>query len=227
MLARPGQRRHALKWVRSLRRNYLLDQPSPWICFDAIEFLGRWLESRRDVRAFEYGSGGSTLFWRDKAAFLVSIEHDAAWFEVVRCRLMGSPHVDYRLVEPEALGQRDSGPADPADPRCYRSGGEEFAGYDFRTYVSQIDPFPDGYFDVVMVDGRARPSCLAHSSSKVAPGGILILDNADRSYYTTRTAQYLQRYEKHVFSGAGPVNAYQWRTDIYVRPEQEAYIPKP
>lgn len=46
-----------------------------------------------------------------------------------------------------------------------------------------IKKFPDNYFDIVLVDGRSRPSCLFHSLNKVKKGGLLVLDNAEREYY--------------------------------------------
>ncbi|HLI94422.1 MAG TPA: hypothetical protein VKU83_12450, partial [Puia sp.] len=46
-----------------------------------------------------------------------------------------------------------------------------------------IDVYPDSHFDVIIVDGRARPSCIKHALPKLKPGGWLLVDNSDRSYY--------------------------------------------
>ena len=49
--------------------------------------------------------------------------------------------------------------------------------------MKQIDQYPDEYFHIVVVDGRARPSCISHALKKVKKGGYLIVDNSERDYY--------------------------------------------
>ena len=194
----PGQRRHALRWWRSRRRDWLLERRLPWLVFDAIERLTA-LELR-GRRVFEYGSGGSTLFWQSRGAHCVSIEHDAEWFATTRARIADTPAVDYRLILPEE--REEMGAADPADPEGYASDDVPTRGKSYRRYVSAIDAFPDGHFDVVLVDGRARPSCLKHSAPKVAPRGVLVLDNSDRPYYLERTRGFLAEFREVRYSGA-------------------------
>jgi hypothetical protein len=213
-IAVSGQRRHTLSWARSLAPGYLLDTPSPWITFDAIEAIGRRL--RAGMRVFEYGSGGSTLYWLRCGAELVSVEHDAAWFELVRSRLPRAARIDYRLVEADPPAPAPA-PLDPADPAAYGSAHDAFQGRTFRRYASQIDAFPEGAFDLVLVDGRARPSCLRHAAPKVRRGGLLVLDNADRDYYLARTGPDLAGFIREVHTGVGPLNRAPWRTDVYVR----------
>jgi hypothetical protein len=123
--------------------------------------------------------------------------------------------IDYRLVLPEPAENKKA--SDIADPNLYLSKDVLSLGYDFRNYVCQIDPYPDNYFDIVSIDGRARPSCIMHSVSKVKVGGMLILDNAERKYYFTKTKDYLGNYEKKEFWGVGPIGVNLWKTDIYLR----------
>lgn len=47
-------------------------------------------------------------------------------------------------------------------------------------YVAAIDAYRDDSFDVVIVDGIHRPECLRRGTSKVRPGGLLILDDTDQ-----------------------------------------------
>ena len=56
-------------------------------------------------------------------------------------------------------------------------------GASFERYVRAIDDYPDGHFHFVSVDGRARVACLERALAKVAPGGLLILDNSQRERY--------------------------------------------
>lgn len=214
ILASPGQRRHLLRWIRSMSPDFLFDEPSPWITCDAYDYLRKRLP--QGARVFEYGSGGSTLFWKHRGAALVSVEHDREWYETVRRRLGNSPGVDYRLVPPEQRAGGGNG-ADPSEPRDYASDDTRYAGLSFRNYVSQIDAFPDASFDVLLIDGRARPSCIMHGGGKVRIGGFLVLDNADRSYYTEKVRAYLENYERRRFFGVLPSIPYFSATDVYVR----------
>lgn len=216
VLASPSQRRYACRWLCSWRRSYLLEMPLPWLTFDAIEFLTPRL--RQGMRVFEYGSGGSSLFWLSHGASCVSIEHDSDWYAFLRQKLISQQPIEYRLVLPEL--EKESGcQRDPADPEGYSSADEAFQGYSFRKYVEQIDAFPDEYFDLVLVDGRARPACIKHCVSKIKQGGLLVLDNADRSYYLSHTQAYLRDFQLQEFIGLGPGPGMQemWKTNIYTR----------
>jgi hypothetical protein len=210
----PTQRKHLTQWLRSLRAGYLLNEPSPWISFDAIDYVRGYLDRLRPagvpLKVFEYGSGGSTLFWQSRGLECVSIEHDPKWFSVVHERIT-SPRVNHRLIAP----QPGSAGGDPSDPLAYLSDAEEFRGYSFRAYVEAIDEFPDAHFDIILVDGRARPSCIMHAAKKMKGGGILIVDNAEREYYMRHTRDYLRGFETHEFWGALPLNTFFTRTDVH------------
>jgi len=213
LLRNSTQRKHVFRWLRSLRKDYLLKKKQPWLVFDAIDFLNSLpLEGKR---VFEYGSGGSTLFWLNHGAECVSVEHNPDWYKLMHHRLKGMDRIDYRLVLPEPAD--DKKVRDIADPNLYLSEDVLSLGYNFRNYVCQIDPFPDNFFDVVMIDGRARPSCIMHSADKVKKRGFLILDNADRVYYTARTIEYLEHFDCLSFFGSGPINDLQWQTDVYIK----------
>jgi len=215
LLRTSGQWRNGLEWLRSMRPGYLLEKPSLWMTFDALREVRRRLKP--GMRVFEYGSGGSTLFWLAHGATVVSIEHDPEWYNRVRERIAGAVGIDYRLVLPEAhagLAPHN----DPGDPEAYLSDDIRYSGKHFRTYVSQISTFADGYFDIVLVDGRARTSCMVEAAPKVRPGGMLVLDNADREYYLRNIRSNLEPFVCKRYYGAGPCNAHLWRTDIYARP---------
>jgi hypothetical protein len=215
LLRLPAQRRYAWRWLWSQSPRYLLTAPSPWLTFGSIDFLRRWLKPALTI--FEYGSGGSTLFWlKFKPKAVVSVEHDSRWYAILSRRLDSTKPIDYRLILPDALPPGQA-PPDVADPEAYASTDQAWAGYSFRRYATQIDAFPDRYFDIVLVDGRARPACLWHSADKVRVGGLLILDNADVDYYLAQTAPRLTGYAKLEFHGAGPINLSFWQTNIYVR----------
>jgi len=212
VLARSPQRKHAWRWVLSQRENYLLDQPMPWIAFDAIQFLEANVKPKAQV--FEFGSGGSTLYWLSKQAECISVEHDAEWHQRLCTLIKPEQQIGYRLVLPETA---NSPSLDPSDPALYASDDPHFVGMQFQRYVTQIDSFLDDHFDFILIDGRARTSCLLHSLSKVRVGGSIILDNSDRPYYTERLHPQLSAFLEQRFYGIAPASLGYTQTTIFTR----------
>ena len=213
LLLSPRDRAYAMRWWRGRKSDFPLGAAFPWIVFPAIDYLEKF--DFRGARVFEYGSGGSTCYWlRKGATHVVSVEHDPQWFATTQ-RNAASPAVELRLIEPEPdpAAVED----DPADPAAFVSDDARFRAHRFTRYVQQIDGFPDSFFDVVLVDGRARPSCIVHAAPKVKPGGMLVVDNADRDYYFTHTQPSLAGFSPQWFRGPGPVNAVRWATLILRR----------
>jgi hypothetical protein len=188
-----------------------LDDGSPWLTFGAITFLEDLLT--RQMNVFEYGSGGSTIFFSNRAASVVSVEHDQRWAEKVKgaiaARKLENIHLLVRPAQPDPNAIHH----DPSELDGYVSTAEGFHGSSFRDYATAIDSFPEESFDVVILDGRARPSCFKHAVSKVKKGGWLLLDNAEREEYRRiHQSPNLGHWRKREFSGPGPYNVYFWQT---------------
>jgi len=79
--------------------------PLPWFTYGAIHFL----ESRLmpGFRVFEWGSGGSTTWWSERAKEVVACEHDHTWYR----RVASSVGANVTVVE-RALGEAYSGEID-------------------------------------------------------------------------------------------------------------------
>jgi hypothetical protein len=213
LLRNTTQRKHVFRWLRSFREDYLLKEKQPWLVFDAIDFLNSL--PLKGNRVFEYGSGGSTLFWLNHGAECVSIEHNPDWYKLMHPRFEGIDRIDYRLVLPEPSEDKEA--RDIADPNLYLSEDVLSRGYNFRNYACQIDSFLDNFFDIVLVDGRARPACIMHSVTKVKVGGTLILDNSDREYYLRMTTNLLQDFERTTFHGMTPGVTCFTETSVFIR----------
>jgi len=161
-------------------RNSVNDK-SPWMCFSAVRFLKEIV--RRDMKVFEYGSGGSTLFWISNVREIVSVEHDISWYTIMKKQFDGQDiqNLKYILAEPasdtEFTEKRFENPDD------YISADPVYMGKNFDQYAKSINSYPDHYFDIVVVDGRARPSCIKHGIPKLKKNGWLIVDNSERKYY--------------------------------------------
>lgn len=217
LLRDPVNRKYIFRWWRSFAPEFMLRQACPWIAFGAIDFIRQHLKPGQ--RVFEWGSGGSTLFWLSQGLSVVSIEHDSRWFERMQDHFLDRKKLDYRLIESDmpaaAESQVPTDDSNAANPAEYRSLDAAHLERRFYRYAQCIDEFPDQHFDWILVDGRARPSCMVHALPKLKPGGYLILDNSDRAYYLRKTQQHLGRLTMHDFRGPCPAANWHVRTTLW------------
>lgn len=153
----------------------------PWLTFPSIDFLQKRIS--KQMIAFEYGSGRSTLFWSERIKQVISVEHDREWYEKMKIELdkRNIANVTYFLIEPEhddRFTHKSS-----HNPNDYISDDQAYVNMNFETYAKKINSFPSNYFDIIVIDGRARPSCIKDSIPKIRKNGYLIIDNTERSYY--------------------------------------------
>lgn len=214
------------RWLISLRpAANSLDDARPWMPFSAIRFLERLLT--RDMRVFEYGAGGSSIFFANRALEVISVDHDKGWADRVQ-RVADSRNLtNLRIitVPPEANSQIK--PLNPADPDDYVSSDADYRGYSFQKYAASIDSFPPGYFNMIVIDGRARPSCFKHACPRLPPGGWLVLDNAERPDYrqihqSLRSAEW----REFRFAGPGPYTKWCfWQTSVWQKAHHNRPVP--
>lgn len=164
------------RWYQSFREAETFPgKRVPWITLPALEFLGRQIKGGEQV--FEYGMGGSTLFWMDKGCRVVSVEHDPEWYEKVQRLIADNPIVRTKLIPAEQPNESKYGMT------RFQSEFSVWAGYDFEAYVRSAESIGEASIDIGMVDGRARVAAMQTLAPKIKPGGILILDNSERERY--------------------------------------------
>src|SRR6478609_83116 len=161
-------------------KSALKEIPSaPWMSIAAINIFDAILD--KEMKGFEFGSGGSTIFFSKRAGQVVSLEHDVAWHAQITKRIQDQQikNIDYHLVEkenignkPSLIGKRNDDYIVPFTPATC-----------FVNYYSFIDRYENESFDFIIVDGRARVECAEHAIPKLKKGGILILDNSERLRY--------------------------------------------
>jgi hypothetical protein len=195
LVAHPSQVKYVQRWRSTWHSSPLQDQ-QPW-----ISFAGRdWFESvlRSDMKVFEYGSGGSTLYFAARVRELVSVEHDRKWYGDVKTCMAAAGFATGGLVlrTPEPMQQIGDG----GDYAPSRFGNPHTS---LQKYVSAIDAYPDRTFDIVFIDGRCRTQCAAHALPKVRPGGYIVLDNSERPSYEAAN-RLLAKYPKREFQGLCP-----------------------
>ncbi|MHA7969600.1 class I SAM-dependent methyltransferase [Rhizobium sp. CAU 1783] len=173
-----------------------LEAGLPWISWPAIDFLKTFLT--RDMSVFEYGSGGSTVFFSRRARDVTAVEHQPEW---------------------HAFFARNANPANAVVRlRCVNIGRPENAELD--RYVEALDR----RYDVILVDGLddvagaagapLRPRCFAHAARHVRSGGVVILDDAWR-YDHLVLDQGAALKGRQSFVGPGPGRWGITRTDVY------------
>lgn len=191
-------------WQTALQagRNSVADEQA-WLNFAALDGLDAYL--RPEHRVFEYGGGGSTLFFLNRAGQVATVENDGQWFEVLsqKAREKGADRWQGFFIEGEQLAENQSNrnPAAPADFATNAPGQQRMS---YERYAKAIHQFPENHFDVVLVDGRARPSCIQESLAHLKPDGLLVVDNMERDYYWTAFREVFRQQFETLVSGRFP-----------------------
>lgn len=193
---------HILRHPRDLPRYFahnLLTRHSPvelelpWFSYGAIDFLEKFL--RKDMHVFEFGSGGSTLFFARRCKSVTSVEEDGRWLALVSKRVaeqnLGNVRLQYI-------------------PFDFHS-AIDFETSDYLKAVRQTRA------EVIVVDGtdwtyRIRPVCFRVAEEQIAPGGIIIVDDSWR-YAQLHQTNHARRVE--VFESTGPARFGVTSTDVY------------
>lgn len=157
-----------------------LNPQSPWTSQASIKAFEKILA--KNMIGFEYGSGFSTLFFSKHLKYLTSVEHNQEWFAIVNAKLQARhiDNVDYRFIPAEKEPQN----VEYSFYKDFNLTDRDFTiRKEYHNYFSFVSTFPDGHFDFIIVDGRARVECCLNAISKLKSGGLFVLDNSDRERY--------------------------------------------
>lgn len=147
----------------------------------------------KHLRVLEWGSGASTIYY---PKFLRSIgrqfqwhaiENSGFWYEkglrqISKFGLTGRVHIHCSEFPPFWELPGYSGDT-PIPPPSYTISPNQVK------YVELPEELEE-QFDVVIVDGRFRRRCLLVSSKVLAPNGIVILHDAQRTHYHSSLSIY-------------------------------------
>ena len=101
----------------------------PWWTYGAIdEVSAGWPRREGDVRAFEWGSGASTIWLARRVASVNSVEHHREFGTMIQAQLVAWPNALLDIVEPV-----------PSETPAIGSAKEGHGGLDFSAYVRHID----------------------------------------------------------------------------------------
>ena len=131
----------------------------PWLAPEANHFLETYL--KRTDKGLEFGSGRSTLWLTKYISHLTSVEHNFEWYSHISEELKktNTSNVTYHY--------------------CPKS-KEDLTGAD-SAYVKVVTTIPESSLNFVLVDGIYRAQCILQSIPLLFPGGILIIDNVNKS----------------------------------------------
>jgi len=197
--------RRPVRHVRSLFAIHdvadMIDLDLAWWSYPAIDAVDALLAERGgQARVFEYGAGASTAWLASRSGSVTSVEHDAGFAKFLAPLLTAYPNTTLRLV-----------PAAPSQRPAVGSRRRGHAGLDFSDYVTAIDAV-EGEFDLVVVDGRARVASVRAALPRLAPDGVVLLDNADRDEYATVVGD--PSLQVRVLRGATPCLPYPTSTAL-------------
>lgn len=156
------------------------NRETPWLSIACIEFLKKHL--RPEMKVYEFGSGMSTVFFAKRTNEVISVEHNSTWYSIVLAKLSERQltHCKYRFKPKTEFASKTD---EPLANEIHRFDEGFEVKLDYYDYYHSIDPYQPGYFDVILVDGRARVECVFNAHEKLKPGGLLILDNSERPQY--------------------------------------------
>lgn len=159
------------------QRRVLKKSPlKPWMRPREVEIIQELLERAQPQRVLEWGAGYGTIFFAEGSASLehwVSLEHDGVW-----AREIGALNKDSRV---EIVHVKAN---DPVLTDRFRDG----TYHNFKDYIEYPERLKP--FDLVLVDGRARTDCMERARNYLKEDGILILHDANRSWYRTYPRHY-------------------------------------
>ncbi|MEQ1747871.1 MAG: hypothetical protein ABL974_00505 [Prosthecobacter sp.] len=189
--------RHAPRWLsdRFVKKD-MLELRIPWLTWGAIEHLGQIVSP--GMKVFEWGGGGSTLFFLDHGCRVTTLETSTWWAEGLKKRAPSGKFagsLDLRVL----------------DPAVVESGGTS-------AYFSPVAD--DAPWDLVLVDGPgeiSRMDCIRHAMPFIRHGGFLVLDNADWPSFSGAPV-LLEGWERRIFRGLIPCARGTGQTDVYRKP---------
>jgi hypothetical protein len=197
MIRRPH---HGARWVRDrIDKQSPIQMGLPWTSWTCIDYLRRTVKP--GTRVFEWGGGGSTLFWARMGCHVVCVESNEYW--------KGQIEQQIAKAMPESAGkvQIRFVPAETAQPDAVRA------------YVEAVkDGAP---WDIILVDGLeesyvSRMDCLKMTPSAIKPDGFVLLDDSWRPRYD-EAPTIMAGFDQTKFWGLGPARMGCTRTDMYRR----------
>lgn len=191
------QPQNGLRWiVNRVNRNSAIELCLPWISYPSIDYLRSVLQP--DLKVFEWGTGGSTLFFAKYNCKVSSVESNDVWLEKVTNKL--------NEIKPKYAPKIYFVPAENKDPLIIK---------DYVTKIRNGAPWDIVLVDGLYVDYTSRVDCILEAKGLLNNGGMIILDDS-YFYEYVEVPQILKNFKRLEFWGLGPARLGLTKTDIYI-----------
>lgn len=176
-----------------LQKRIPLDLRLPWFSWGAIRYLQGHIKP--GMKVFEWGSGGSTLFFADHQCDVYSVEDNLKWHALMHEKASSTAkkitlqHIPYDFNRAENFGES-----------------------------KYLNPDIDLWsFDIIVVDGtegtiKVRPQCFEKAQASIKQHSIIVVDDSWR-YPEIVEASKAARVQR--FQGTGPCRPGVTTTDIH------------
>ena len=125
--------------------------PIPWYTYPAIDFLLSREFSQKEV--LEFGGGHSTLWWAERAKWVITFEEDLDWFS----NLSGKCPSNVDLIYMPLVG---------AEVTC-------------QSIRAALKEKNADKFDIIVIDGLYRCELIEVAVDYLRDGGLIICDNGE------------------------------------------------
>jgi len=195
-------------WMRSSKLDYPVDKsgkPLPWYPSNLIKFLESRLKQEHTI--FEYGAGGSTIWFSNRVGRVFSVEHDQKWFMKLSKRLESRPNVQLVL---HPLGA--SGPL--LDLVFMPIKGNSTP---YTSSILSLDFIPS----IIVVDGVDRLNCITSAVQVANEQTIILVDNLEYDKEFSESLSYLKAkgFRCIEFWGLAPGAIRETCTGLFYRKE--------
>lgn len=177
-------------WLRSFFTKKPVDSqdnPIPWLTYPALHFIKSRLSP--DFAVFEYGCGGSTLWWASLVKEVVSVEHDVDWYRQIKAQI-------------------------PANVTLFNIPLER--GEEYSKKVSEYSQKFD--IIVIDGRDRVNCAKNAVRALK-PNGVFIWDNSEREEYIEGYNFLFSNGFKRLDFFGMGPINLYSWGTSIFYREE--------
>ena len=157
----------------------------PWIVLDAIAYLEANVQPEWET--FEWGCGGSTLWFAGLTKQVSSVETNPEWADAVMAAAVERgvwPLPVIHTVPPvfvDRAGRIHDATQWTEDCVATPEWEDEYAGIIDRFYQ-------DKKFGLIVIDGGVRHKCAERALKHMLPGGLLVLDNSGNADTLPATA---------------------------------------
>ena len=177
-------------YIKSLREGIPIDKngkPTLWMNYSIIDFLTGRLNN--NIKAFEWGSGYSTIFFAKYIKEITTIENNLEWYNNLQKMFEEVSNIELHHVP-------------------YGQG-----------YVDKIDDLSeDVKYGLIIVDGFFRVDCAKKAIEYLSEDGVLLLDDSNRERYKDIFTYYNNNgFKELTFSGLKPSNIQLNTTTIFYR----------